>query len=68
MATRKKKPSSVIKEIEVKEELVPSKPKADIKFYPLKVRLKTSEGWKEVGEKIGLTKDAYEAFKFKKIV
>lgn len=46
----------------------PKKPKVDVTYYPLKKRLKTSNGWKEIGDKIGLTKDAYRDFKFKKIV
>jgi hypothetical protein len=66
MAKRKTK----VEEVEVVETIVetPKKPNADVTYYSLKKRLKVSGKWKEIGEKIGLTKDAYRDFKFKKIV
>jgi hypothetical protein len=62
MAKKKKEEVEVVEPIVVK----PRKPKANIKYYPLKKRLKVSGEWREIGDKIGLTIDSYKEYKLKK--
>jgi len=59
-----------VKNIEVKETVTvnPVKKAPLTKSYPLKIRLKVSGSWKEVGDSIKLTESQYRDFRSKKIV
>ena len=59
-----------VKDIEVKDEVVVSKPKKETKLYPLKkaTKIGSDKILRPVGYKIALTNEAYRLFKQKNIV
>jgi hypothetical protein len=56
-------------DVDISETEIPiTKPKVELKEHTLKRKIKVSGKWKQPGETIKLTKEAFEDFRIKKII